>query len=447
MPIFTNVDGQWKQVPGPPTVRVGSDWVDTQAVYAHADGKWRLIWPAVEPVITVTPQTGLSAGDTATTTGKVAVPVLRATPAGLVSVAHKLTTDTSWSDTRTVNLAADGSFSVQHVVPSAGKRHWKVLYTPSNPDFFFTGEKVSDAVDVGLRTVGALTKGDLTLTSVKFSWETVPGAQQYEVHRDGELLKTVTVLNATDSELTASTKYKYKVRAIASPATGAVQGNFSTEITAEMGKPAVPRKGNESNQDVYAVRTGTFQRNGTFNQGNWLDGVTSPTVNGNLISSHPNNGNYQHYGVIQFDSAAWRAAVNKKHGEGVAANLTFSSVSLYMHRAGGGSSSAVKITLYLSNAAVGVGSNWPEGGVPPGVSNPYVVNGVAPGVSAHIGINTGFADEVLKKGTHRSLFIKSNDFDQYAVYYGIQVGAIAGSLRVSYSWNFIAEAQVDSQWV
>lgn len=132
--------------------------------------------------------------------------------------------------TKTANVNVDGTHNLYLVfkgTASGGLFNINWLQFTSNAD------PQLPATPQNLRSTGK------TTSSVTIAWDSVSGAQGYEVLRNGNLLTTATGTTYTDSGLSANTSYSYTVRAFNSAGSSAQSNSISVTTDSNNDNPLV----------------------------------------------------------------------------------------------------------------------------------------------------------------------------------------------------------------
>lgn len=135
----------------------------------------------------------------------------------------------SWV-TKTANVNVDGTHNLYlvfkgNVTGGLFNINWLQFTSNADPQL--------PATPQNLRSTGK------TTSSVSLAWDSVSGAQGYEILRNGNLLTSATGSSYTDSGLSANTSYTYTVRAFNSAGTSAQSNSISVTTDSNNDNPLV----------------------------------------------------------------------------------------------------------------------------------------------------------------------------------------------------------------
>jgi hypothetical protein len=404
-------------------------WVPVVRGLVYDGSAWRRFWPETEATST-TITSGL--------TGTIPVATSRAIGGSVVS-ASTLTGGTVTVYQRAVGATAWTQIGVSATLGSGTTRAWTATCTPTicGPSEFkavFAGggaqgsESAVTAATVSVGTVGALTGGAITNTSLALSWTAVPGATSYQVLRNGAVVGNPTAANFTDTGLATGTTYDYQVRAMATPCTGALspmkQGRTSQDAVTDTGSQSVT---------IDASVTGNWRSDG------WGSYTTADVYQG--FATDPTR-NYT--GIVDYGGAARVKSIVEAalgvNGVQRFANATVTLAEVYLYRVPAGSGSGVPVGFYTSDSQCNVGGQPGRKGTLVTVTS----TAINAGKWYAIGVEHGTA---LVKGTSRSLATYNNSADNYAKFVSKSFNADSCDLRVTLSWSYQLSTAVAGAWL
>jgi hypothetical protein len=343
--------------------------------------------------------------------------------------------DTNWKQATTPGSppVVDGVYTLTNgPLGHIGPTEWQVRYFGG--DQFLDSVSTAVQADVGLRPGPSITKGSVSYGSAAFSWGAISGATSYDIQRKvnsgawSTLASGGTTRSYTNSGLSPSTYYSYRVRPRATdPAGTVVYGNWGPVAQAYTGRPE--QRDNSSSDWIYInVRA----RNSHSITGGWRN--DGEARQGYYLTSYGGQG---YIGIFDYGTNGVRDKVRSSLGGGTTGynrqryGSCFAAEVELSKESDVGNQSQVTITFYTSDRGTSGSRPNLEGSAYSTKSGGYGSNQWYPCSWQH-----GWR---LGDGNSRSLAIYRNDKTNYAAFRG-------GRLRLKWKWNYVTVSYQAPRW-
>jgi hypothetical protein len=341
--------------------------------------------------------------------------------------------DQAWKKSSVSQTITAGTYSMTHPSLSIlGATEWQVRYVGDTK--YDPANSAAVAATVNLPAHGALTKGAVTHSTAQFSWAAVSGATGYEVqiwNGSTWLLKATLgsgTLTFTDTGLTLSTQYFWRVRPKAADPAGTVMyGTASAYVSMATGRPQQTSSGTSSwipisatAFDCHRADTG-WQSAGEMRQGYF----SSPY------------GGEGYIGVANYGATTIKNAIIAAVGQSAFDNGSCADAQVTLYRSATGSVGAATVSFYTTTSGTSGSRPTLQG---------TKVDVAASGYSASKTYNIGTAHgDRLGKAQAGAVAIYRNDSANYLGLNGS--GTNGGKLELKWTWNYVSVSYIAPAWV